>query len=126
MTNGLSYPLADMEADILIHSGDFSVRGKESEITRFNEFLASLTKIKHKIVIAGNHDKTFDPQKCLNHIDFKNILTDCIYLEDSSVEIMGIKIYGSPWVPFINCNFIDSFKRFIVYPIHKLVSFKFS
>jgi len=27
----------------------------------------------------------------------KNLLTDCIYLEDSSVELFGYKIYGSPW-----------------------------
>ncbi len=30
-------------------------------------------------------------QKC------KSSLTNCIYLEDSGVEIYGIKIYGSPW-----------------------------
>lgn len=27
----------------------------------------------------------------------KSLLKDCIYLEDSSVEVFGYKIYGSPW-----------------------------
>lgn len=27
------------------------------------------------------------------------LLTNCIYLQDSSVEMCGIKIYGSPWTP---------------------------
>lgn len=27
----------------------------------------------------------------------KDQLTNCIYLEDSSVFISGIKIYGTPW-----------------------------
>ena len=29
----------------------------------------------------------------------KSALTNAIYLQDSWVEIEGIKIYGSPWVP---------------------------
>ena len=31
--------------------------------------------------------------------NFKSELTSCIYLEDSSVEIQGLKIYGSPYQP---------------------------
>ena len=26
-------------------------------------------------------------------------LTNCIYLEDSSIQIYGLKIYGTPWQP---------------------------
>eukprot|EP01129_Flabellula_baltica_P001784 TRINITY_DN1169_c0_g1_i1.p1 TRINITY_DN1169_c0_g1~~TRINITY_DN1169_c0_g1_i1.p1 ORF type:complete len:144 (-),score=28.38 TRINITY_DN1169_c0_g1_i1:67-498(-) len=29
----------------------------------------------------------------------KNLLTNCVYLEDSEIEIEGIRIYGSPWQP---------------------------
>ena len=29
----------------------------------------------------------------------KSALTNAIYLQDSWVEIDGLKIYGSPWVP---------------------------
>ena len=31
--------------------------------------------------------------------DMKKELTNCIYLQDSSVEIYGLKIYGTPWQP---------------------------
>ncbi len=29
--------------------------------------------------------------------NLKSLLTNCIYLEDESVEIFGYKIYGCPW-----------------------------
>ena len=29
----------------------------------------------------------------------KALLTNCIYLEDSSVTVYGVKIYGSPYQP---------------------------
>ena len=38
--------------DILIHSGDFSRRGRNDEIRRFSKFLETLD-FKYKIVIAG-------------------------------------------------------------------------
>ena len=39
--------------DVLIHAGDFSVRGKLDEVQKFNNFLGSLNHFKHKVVIAG-------------------------------------------------------------------------
>ena len=45
---------------------------------------------KYKIVIAGNHELDWDSDTK----DLKNELTNCTYLEDSSVEIHGLKIYG--------------------------------
>jgi len=50
---------------------------------------------KYKIVIAGNHELDWDSDTK----DLKNELTNCTYLEDSSVEIHGLKIYGSPYTP---------------------------
>jgi hypothetical protein len=29
--------------------------------------------------------------------EVKDLLTNCIYLEDSMVNLYGINIYGSPW-----------------------------
>ena len=31
--------------------------------------------------------------------DIKSLLTNCTYLEDESLHLMGIKFYGSPWQP---------------------------
>jgi hypothetical protein len=62
-------------------------------------FLDSLKNIKHKIVIAGNHEVTFDPRLSNSNTvnASKNELRNCIYLEDDYVEILGLKIFGSPW-----------------------------
>eukprot|EP00111_Clytia_hemisphaerica_P001657 TCONS_00004697-protein len=108
-TDNLEMP----EGDILIHAGDFSNVGKPGEIDKFNEFLGRIQpKYKHLIVIAGNHELTFDPfgaesagyllpKDCLglDHKEMKKKLTNCTFIEDQAVEVMGFKIYGSPWQP---------------------------
>ena len=37
-------------ADVLIHAGDFTMYSSLAELVEFNEFLAELTYIKHKII----------------------------------------------------------------------------
>ena len=46
--------------DILLHCGDFTDLGKEEEVEDFNNWIGELP-YKHKIVIAGNHELSFDP-----------------------------------------------------------------
>ena len=48
------------EGDVLLHTGDFTMRGDEQEVINFNQWLGTLHH-KHKIVIAGNHELSFDP-----------------------------------------------------------------
>lgn len=49
------------DADILIHTGDFSIYGAPWEVDQFNTWLGTIKhKFKHIIVIAGNHELTFD------------------------------------------------------------------
>ncbi|CAH2011797.1 unnamed protein product [Acanthoscelides obtectus] len=93
------------EGDIFIHAGDFSCIGEKTSIIKFNNWLGTLPH-KHKIVIAGNHDHTFDISFMEQDIfldegttNVQQYLTNCIYLQDSSREIHGIKIYGTPWIP---------------------------
>ena len=78
------------------------MRGDMDAVIEFNEWLGSLPH-KHKVVIAGNHELSFDPNmpqgKNGQPEAVKAQLTNCIYLEDSSVVIHGIKIYGSPYQP---------------------------
>src|SRR5690606_2069366 len=33
----------------------------------------------------------------MEKFDIKSILTNCIYLQDSSISVNGVKFYGSPW-----------------------------
>ena len=103
------------EGDIIIHAGDFSNTGALKQVRKFNDWLGSLPH-KHKIVIAGNHELSFDPNyvshmktfqkspakdsnKNLSAEEMQKELSNCIYLQDSGVELYGIKIYGSPWQP---------------------------
>jgi len=97
------------EGDVLIHTGDFTLRGHSQEVHSFNDFLRDLPH-KYKVVIAGNHDVTFHPEYYLkkgkrfhttlqDHVAVKKSLSSCIYLEDSEVTVEGIRIYGSPWQP---------------------------
>ena len=109
------------EADILLHSGDFTYTGHRDEIIAFNKWQKELNFSK-KIVVAGNHEFTLDLEKerevkyrfgqyrgfdiNADHKEIKSQLKDCIYLEDESVEIHGIKIYGTPWqYPFHHGGF---------------------
>uniref|UniRef100_A0A8C0SI82 Metallophosphoesterase domain containing 1 n=1 Tax=Canis lupus familiaris TaxID=9615 RepID=A0A8C0SI82_CANLF len=74
---------------------------------------------EYKIVIAGNHELTFDQEfmadlikqdfyyfpsvsklKPENYENVQSLLTNCIYLQDSEVTVRGFRIYGSPWQPW--------------------------
>lgn len=94
--------IAVPDGDILIHAGDATNRGTMEEIIFFNEWFTNLPH-KHKIFIAGNHDWLFEK----NNLQARKLLDDpIIYLQDSSVEIEKLKIYGSPWQPrFFNWAF---------------------
>jgi Icc-related predicted phosphoesterase len=96
-THDLHRNLSIPEGDILIHAGDITYFGSSWTLYEFNEYMGSLPH-SHKIVIAGNHDFCIadDPKACAA------ILTNCIYLQDQSVTIEGIKFYGSPWQPWFH------------------------
>jgi 3',5'-cyclic AMP phosphodiesterase CpdA len=64
-THGLTDELEVPEGDVLIHAGDFSNTGEPNIVEDFNEFLKKL-KHPYKIVIAGNHDLTFDVENYKN------------------------------------------------------------
>jgi Icc-related predicted phosphoesterase len=83
------------DGDILIHAGDATGRGTIDEIVLFNEWFATLQH-PHKIFVAGNHDWLFETSN-----RFARTLLDSSihYLQDSFVEVEGLKIYGSPWQP---------------------------
>ena len=85
---------------------------------------------KHKIVVAGNHELSFDDQfleqKSIIRVKFdpkaicdylhsrnvtkmKDLLVNCTYLEDSETTVFGLRVYGSPWyvvILFVICSFV--------------------
>jgi len=92
------------EADLLIFAGDMSVCRTLQDIAGFNDFLKTLPH-KHKVVIGGNHDHLLAASPELG----RKLLHDAIYLQDESIIIEGVKIYGSPWQPIFNTNACDAF-----------------
>ncbi len=82
------------DGDVLIHAGDCLGAGTLDNVAELNDWLGTLPH-RHKIVIAGNHDWAFQdtPEQA------RALLTNAIYLEDSGIEIGGLRIWGSPWTP---------------------------
>jgi calcineurin-like phosphoesterase family protein len=109
--------------DVLIHAGDLSDVGERNQIEGFVKWFKEQPHT-HKIFIAGNHDRSFDPkfnkepnpywdietaskfnttkpfwlQDLLKSLEGTNVH----YLEDSGVTIDGVKFWGSPWTPWFH------------------------
>ena len=108
--------------DILIHAGDITSLGRKDEVKRFIKWF-SRQEYKYKVFIAGNHDMTFDREKLLRdklaHFEGRteydtecaegkpdwlvemlgNLPDNVYYLENSSIKLEGINIWGSPYSP---------------------------
>ncbi len=94
------------KVDLLIHCGD-STNFKDPlrnqiEFEKFESWLVKLP-IKHKILIAGNHDtwalKKYNKDKLKDH--------GIIYLEHEYYELNSVIFFGSPYTPtFGNWNFM--------------------
>ena len=83
--------------DLIIHAGDFMNSGYDPiDVSRFVNWYSSLLTMnyKHRVFIAGNHDRLFedDPELAKNLMDAYG--GNCIYLQDQSHVIDGVKIYG--------------------------------
>jgi len=109
---------------LLIHSGDISSLGRKHEVEQFINWFGKQDYM-HKVFIAGNHDMTFDREILLrdklahfegrdrNDYDTEcaegkpdwlvemlaNLPDNVYYLENSSIKLEGINIWGSPYSP---------------------------
>jgi hypothetical protein len=107
---------------LLIHSGDISSLGRKQEIESFIKWFDKQDYM-HKVFIAGNHDMTFDREILLRdklaHFEGRteydtecaegkpqwleeilgNLPNGMYYLENSSIKLEGINIWGSPVSP---------------------------
>jgi Icc-related predicted phosphoesterase len=85
--------------DLLLHGGDISSMGYQHEIREFCSWYNKQSLYDNKVFISGNHDFGFQnfPEKAREIIgEYDNI----IYLQDESVNIDGVKIWGTPWQPW--------------------------
>lgn len=89
-THGCHKRLTNLpEADVVVHSGDFTMNGSEPEALDFLNWLCDLP-YAHKIFICGNHDD------CLYGANIDGLDPNVHYLCNSGVEIDGVRFYGVP------------------------------
>lgn len=83
------------DCDLLLLAGDYNLTHRRRQGEWFTRFFApwvrSLSERMPVVGVAGNHDWFF----------YNGGRLDCgwTYLQDSGVEVGGLKIWGSPWQP---------------------------
>jgi len=102
-THGLHEDMPPLpNGDVLIHAGDCLGTGSISSLESFAQWFESQPH-QHKILVAGNHDKAIYQHPEL----IETLLPTTHYLQDSGVDISGVKFWGSPWTPtFYNWFFM--------------------
>lgn len=102
--------------DLLIHAGDLTGQGLHNEVVDVFKWFRKIAPLyTHGIVfIAGNHDRSFDPKFnssippekpdwLLEELHkLKESHSNITYLENESITIEGIKIWGSPTTPWFH------------------------
>jgi Icc-related predicted phosphoesterase len=105
------------DVDIVIFSGDCSNPSNpyynEPEVRKFIEWFGGL-KIPHKIAIGGNHDTSIE-KRLVRLEDFTK--AGIIYLENNSIEVSGLKIWGSPITPEFGVGWAWNRKREKMYKV---------
>lgn len=87
------------DGDLLIHSGDFGIRGTEQEVRNFAQWCRYQTERYEMgvVCISGNHDIYTEHNIAETQKKFK--FPNVHYLLNDSVTINDFKIYGSPYTP---------------------------
>lgn len=94
-THGYHHQVNIEPTEVLLFAGDAMNSGyRLKELTSFLDWF-EMQPAAHKVMIAGNHCRWIEN----NPEEFRNLLMkypDITYLEDESVTINGLKIYGTP------------------------------
>lgn len=90
-THGQHRKLTELpQADIAVHSGDFTFAGSEEEAYDFIEWFCDLP-CRHKLFISGNHDM------CMYGAgSIEGLPEDVHYLCNSGIELEGVSFFGVP------------------------------
>lgn len=94
-THGWHRDVAVPDGDLLVHAGDLTRKGELDTLDDLDRWLGALPH-RHKVVICGNHDFCFQEQPRAA----RSRITNAVYLEDTSVTLGGVTVYGSPWQPW--------------------------
>jgi len=93
------------ECDILIHAGDFSFKGSQTESKDFLKWFNAQHQATEKVYIPGNHEYNWDYNKHLDRskpiwlVELIEEYSNLHYLEHQSVTLFGLNIFGSPYTP---------------------------
>lgn len=108
------------QCDIAIFAGDATSLGQKHEMDSFLKWYGKQEQCTHKILVAGNHDRSFDskffytfedhdlfeenfpkgkPGWLLERLDYQSVSNNLYYLENSFKVVEGLKIWGSPITP---------------------------
>jgi len=82
------------DGDVLIHAGDCLGVGTLEELKDLDNWFSEQPH-RHKILIAGNHDWCLQDEPA----DAEALIRNAVYLRDRSIDIEGLKFWGSPWTP---------------------------
>lgn len=89
-THGKHRELTNLpDADMIIHSGDFTFAGTDNEAIDFMDWYCDLPYM-YKIFIAGNHDV------CMQDATIEGLPQNVYFLNNTGITVDGIKIYGVP------------------------------
>ena len=87
-------------ADVLLYAGDFTMWSRSlAAIEDFDSWLGELP-YKHRIVVPGNHEFFLEADSAR-----RSLLSYATVLINDSVEIEGLRIWGSPVTPLANAAF---------------------
>ena len=115
-THGCHHRLMDLpEADVIVHSGDFCMVETQQEALDFLNWFCDLP-YKYKIFICGNHDE------CLYNANIEGLDSNVFYLNNSDVEIEGVKFYGVPLFMSDAYSRQDLYYKAIPSGIHVLIT----
>jgi len=124
-THNKHHKMALPPGDLLLHSGDIVANYdfREDLTVHLQSFVTwvaeAAARYEHVVFIAGNHDTLLDDQiyPAATVVKAKNMLGDLCathsnvhFLENSSVTVCGLTIWGSPVVP---CRYELFGKRFL-------------
>lgn len=87
------------KGDILFHAGDITNTGGMGEVKDFVQWAGrEQTQYKDVVFVAGNHDLAIQFQPYLFR-EYLQPYQRLHYLQDESLIMEGLHIYGSPWQP---------------------------
>ena len=94
-THGLHSQIGRLpEADVIVHSGDFTHYGTEKECLDFLNWFIALP-YKHKIFVVGNHDL------CLYDADnIEDLPANIHFLQDRGATVDRVRFYGTGFMHY--------------------------